>query len=57
MYEIGDIYKKVILIFNGFDNTGEATYKEGIVEWIIIKIFDNAILCENIKGEYKMFKI
>ena len=57
MYKIGDIYKETVLIFNGFDNTGKATYKKGIVEWKIIKVFEYAVLCENTKGEHKMFQI
>lgn len=60
MYKEGDIYKEQALYFIGFDKEGRPKYKNIIIDWEIVKVFDGAILCKSIsilKDEYMYFKI
>ena len=56
-YKVGDIYRERVKMFNGFNIKGEPEILNSFIDWEIVKVFDDAILCKNKSNRNDKYKL
>lgn len=56
-YKVGDIYRKKVKALKNNNEENDYIVENSFIDWEIVKVFDDAILCKNKSNRNDKYKL
>lgn len=56
-YKVGDIYREKVKALKNNNEENDYTVENSFIDWEIVKVFDDAILCKNKSNRNDKYKL